>query len=300
MNDHCEMLNEMYNDGDENVRILYKYRSCALHHVDCLRNDELWFSNRSQLNDPFDCLVRLPKPDCRFFDVYGVREKLANTKPFLLDLSDSKDVAEYIGRTQELEPLVSLGLLAAQFRFERLLKHLREPEPSSDSWVIDLIFMSRELVRFILQDTTVFCLSEPNDNQLMWAHYAANHRGFCTGYICPVGILNPSIIDKVNYVEAPPEITDWQLIDDPGSARRDLVLTKPNQWAYEAEWRVAFAGINGLLDSLLPYREVILGARISSADETSVREAVGDRDVRFFRAVPDHTGGQFDIRIEPA
>jgi hypothetical protein len=298
--DPYEVLDKMYNTGDESVGFLYKYRSCALHHLDCLRNDKLWFSNRSQLNDPFDCLVRLPERDCNLFDVYGVRENLANAKPYLLELSDPGEIVEYIGNTLELEPLVSLGLSAAQFGYESLLRHLRELHIESDLWVVELIFMARELVRFLLQDTTVFCVSEPNNNQLMWAHYAANHTGFCTGYVCPVRIWNPRIIDKVNYVEVPPTITDWQLIEDPGGVRRDLVLTKPNQWSYEAEWRIAFAGINGLLDNLLPYREVIFGARTSTADETRIREAVGHRDVRFYRAVPDHTARQFDIRIEPA
>jgi hypothetical protein len=300
VNDYFEMLNQMYDEGDENIRILYKYRSCNSHNLDCLRKDTLWFSNRSQLNDPFDCLIRLPEPDCRLFDVSGVQEKLANAEPYLLELSDPGEIAEYVANTSEPAPLVPLGLCAAQFGYESLLKHLRGPHTEDDLWVIKLIFMARELVRFILQQTIVFCVSEPNDDQLMWAHYTASHTGFCTGYVCPVGILIPRIIDKVNYVEMPPHITDLQLIDDPWSVRRDLVLTKPNQWAYEAEWRIAFAGTSGLWDNLLPYREVILGARMSRADETTVRDAVADRDVRISRAVPDYTTGQFDIRIEPA
>jgi hypothetical protein len=95
-------------------------------------------------------------------------------------------------------------------------------------------------------------------------------------------------------------ITDWQLIDSPGDVRRDLVLTKPANYSFEAEWRIVFSGVNGLLDSLLTCREVILGARMSNADETIVRKAVRNKGIRFYCAVPDHTAGRFDIRIEPA
>ncbi|MGH9970784.1 MAG: DUF2971 domain-containing protein [Pyrinomonadaceae bacterium] len=295
-----ELLNKIYNEGDENVRVLYKYRSCASYYIDCLRNDTLWFSNRSQLSDPFDCLVRLAEPDCRLFDVSGVRERLANAKPYLLEFSDRGKIPEYVGNISEPEPLVLLGLSAAGLGFELLLKHLRELDIESDLWVVKLIIGARELVRFLVQHATVFCVSELNDNRLMWDHYAAGHTGFCIGYVCPVGISNPRTIDKVNYVKRVRPITDWELIDEPGDVWRGLVLTKPKEYSYEAEWRMVWAGINGLVDSLLPYREVILGARIASADETMVREAVGNSDVRFYRAVLDHTTGKFVIRIEPA
>ncbi len=300
MNDHCETINKMYDAGDESVRVLYKYRSCESYHIDCLGKDKLWFSYPSQLNDPFDCLVRLPERDCRFFDVSRVREKLANAQPYLLELSDRREITKYIGNTSEPAPLVSLGLSASQFGYESLLKHLRELHIESDLWIVKLILMARELVRFLVQNSSVFCVSERNNDLLMWDHYAAGHTGFCIGYVCPVGISNPRTIDKVNYVESLAPITDWQLIDSPGDVRRDLVLTKPTNYSYEAEWRIVFLGFNGLLDSLLPCREVILGARMSKAAETIVRKAVRNEGIRFYRTVPDHTAGRFDIRIEPA
>ncbi len=151
-----------------------------------------------------------------------------------------------------------------------------------------------------MHNVTVFCVSEPNDNQLMWAHYAAGHTGFCTGYVCPVGILNPQLIHKVQYVEAPPKITAWQLVDDPGRVYRDLALTKPAEWSYENEWRVTFGNMSGLLDNLLPFREIILGAKISAEDEKRVRQAVGVRDIRILRAAAEHTEGEFKIRIRSA
>ena len=60
-------------------------------------------------------------------------------------------------------------------------------------WAHELITMAREVAERLLNGITVFCVSEPNDHQTsMWAHYAAGHTGFCAGYVCPVGILNPA------------------------------------------------------------------------------------------------------------
>jgi len=294
-----DQLNAMYDSGDENVRLLYKYRPCQPHHVDCLRNDTLWFAAPPQLNDPFDCVIRLPR-SIDAPDIQDVRAHLSEAQPYRLDLSDPGEIAEYIGQSHDLPPLVPLGLMAAQLHHERLLEHIRDLIPNDDAWVHELIIMAREVAERLLNEISVFCVSEPNNHQLMWAHYAAGHTGFCTGYVCPVGILNPAMVHKVNYVETPRNITAWQLVDDPGSVHRDLTLTKPSQWSYEAEWRVTLGNMAGLLDNLLPYREVILGARISPENEESVRRAIGNRDVRIARGVLKHDPERFEIRIEPA
>lgn len=293
-----EQLNGMYDTHDEAVRLLYKYRSCEPRNIDCLRTDTVWFSTQSQLNDPFDCLVRLPE-SIGAADIGELKAYLSSAKPFQLKLSDPGEIAEYIGRSEDLPPLVPLGLLAAQMQHAQLVKHIRRLKPSDDAWVQKLFVMAREIAERLLTNMTVFCVSEQNANQLMWAHYAAAHTGFCTGYVCPVGILNPKLIHKVEYVESPRRITPRQLVDDPGSVYRDLILGKPSQWSYENEWRLTFGNMAGLLSNLLPYRVVILGARISPDNEGCIRRAVEERDVQICRAIVDKGGNQFEIRIEP-
>jgi hypothetical protein len=291
-------LNTMYDSGDDKVRILYKYRSCEAHNIDCLRRQQVWFSVPSQLNDPFDCNIRLPEK-IEVAQVREVGERLASASPYLLDISKGYEVAKYVGEASDLPPLVSLGLMAQQLGHKHLVAHIREIHPSNEAWLWRLIEMARDLAHHLLDEITVFCLSERNDHQLMWAHYAGAHTGFCTGYVCPVGILNPALIHKVQYVRVPPKVTPWQLVDDPGGVHRDLVLTKPEPWAYEQEWRITFGNLAGLLDNLLPYREVILGAKISRMDEESIRAAV-DGKCQIFRAIADSSDETFALRVEPA
>jgi hypothetical protein len=120
------------------------------------------------------------------------------------------------------------------------------------------------------------------------------------GYVCPVGILNPKIIHKVAYAASPPAISCWQLVDDPGSVHRDLVVTKTAPWAYESEWPITFGNLADAVEELLPYRGIIFRARITAADEAQLRHAVGSRSVRFYRTVLDSGSGAFAIRIAPA
>jgi hypothetical protein len=289
-----QLLNKLYDEGNLKVRILYKYRSCNENSLDLLRTGRIWFSTPSDLNDPFDCRLRLPTSITNA-DIESVRGRLAGVAPFDLKIQSPRKVAEYVGAAQELPALTRLGLIAIQFGFTALLKHIRRIEAHDDSWVRDLISMARVISEYLLKEITVFCVSECNDHPLMWAHYADSHAGFCTGYVCPVGIDNPRIIFKVAYPEIPPNITCWQLIEDPGAVHRDLVVTKSAAWSYENEWRITFGNMPGLLDKLLPYREIIFGARMSDSDQQRVRDAVDKRKVKFYRALLDDRSGSFVI-----
>lgn len=57
--------------------------------------------------------------------------------------------------------------------------------------------------------------------------------------------------------------------------------------------------MRGLNDSLLPYRSVILGARISAKDEACVRASIGGGDVRVYRAIASEKSGRFAMKIDP-
>ena len=97
----------------------------------------------------------------------------------------------------------------------------------------------------------VLCLSEDPCSDLMWAHYADEHRGVVFGFStasieerlkCPV--------ERVVYQDGPPAVIDhkewfrshlfgnsWQ--PDGDDLRRKLALTKYSSWQHEREWRFA-------------------------------------------------------------
>lgn len=166
-------LDRMYDERDSCVRILYKFRSCNPNSFDLLRTDRVWFSTPPQLNDPFDCAVRLPT-SISAEDIDAVRVGLASAKPYNVEIHRARQVADYAGGGRDFTALMPLGLMASQFRHQRLLNHIRRIEANSEAWVRDLIVMAREVAEVLLANITVFCVSEHKDHPLMWAHYGVD------------------------------------------------------------------------------------------------------------------------------
>lgn len=108
----------------------------------------------------------------------------------------------------------------------------------------------------MLPKVRVFCVSEINDNILMWSHYAENHEGVCIKLkVIPENDNHLCAAKKVIYTKTPPSITnvfnqltidDWIDIFLGQSQQNDtsdflrFVLFKSCIWSYEKEWRVWF------------------------------------------------------------
>jgi len=86
----------------------------------------------------------------------------------------------------------------------------------------------------------VMCLSEKNDDLLMWAHYADCHKGFVLEFDPQSEFFDKRIgpkdslrsLRKVTYSQKRPAITLSQANEEA------FFLTKSDHWEYEAEWRM--------------------------------------------------------------
>ncbi|MCX7066193.1 MAG: DUF2971 domain-containing protein [Methylococcales bacterium] len=100
-----------------------------------------------------------------------------------------------------------------------------------------------------LQESRVFCVTEGNDNLLMWAHYAKNHTGvvFQLATLAADGNIL-SAAEKVIYEEKPiafysiEELVKWILFNIEPDFSKVLYTShayqKSKHWEYENEWRV--------------------------------------------------------------
>ncbi|MDF1822524.1 MAG: DUF2971 domain-containing protein [Alcanivoracaceae bacterium] len=89
----------------------------------------------------------------------------------------------------------------------------------------------------------VFSLTETNNNELMWAHYADSHRGYAVAFDTETDFFfrrenDPKICGEmanVIYSDTPPTV-----YLDPGKMNipKELFFTKTTQWSYEKEWRM--------------------------------------------------------------
>ncbi len=82
----------------------------------------------------------------------------------------------------------------------------------------------------------VFCMTEKNDNILMWSHYANSHKGICLEFQSIS--TNPFFIiaQKMNYES---KYSKPNMLRSRNEEKMQAtLLTKSKDWEYEKEWRI--------------------------------------------------------------
>ena len=110
----------------------------------------------------------------------------------------------------------------------------------SEDWK-SKIEMFEYSVEKVFDDYLYYCVTDKNDNNLMWSHYANSHKGFCIEWDS-----TKLQAEKVKYQPQIPSINLIDLIethtglgDDTkvGIAIWKALRTKLNEWKYESEYR---------------------------------------------------------------
>lgn len=133
----------------------------------------------------------------------------------------------------------------------------------------------------------VFCLSEVENNHLMWSHYAKNHRGFCIGFDESLLVAMDGHIGggPITYLERAPVFRFFW--DAPGFFDQAALGCKSAAWAYEREHRLMFnhTGISKFPRTAL--KEVIIGCRAYPELRAYAQQHCEDEDVRFCQMTED-------------
>ena len=130
-----------------------------------------------------------------------------------------------------------------------------------------------------LDATGIFCLSEVNDNPLMWSHYADSHKGVCIEYSTSGDDLFGHELTPVRYAKSYPTLSTSDNAD--AVYCRNYLSTKSDHWEHESEWRIFFdqLGVQWLKQPE-ELSAVILGCKISSEDTGEIFQAVNFRSVQ--------------------
>jgi hypothetical protein len=253
---------------------LYKYRSLSGSSKEYTRaaicKREIYFASPSAFNDPFECRC--------IVDLCSSEEQWADLQASAL-----------LSRDPTLSRPQALNIARAKF-----------PRPS-DHQRGDL---ERSLRQYIIseleKDVGIFCLSRPNDDLLMWAHYADSHRGICLEFSVRVDPPFFTEAQPVRYQDSYPRFNYFN--SDKDERAEKSFLTKSKHWAYEQEFRVVDLtrgpGIRQYPEELLT--SVILGCAITPSDAGEVRSWVSSlpHPVPIRLAVREEA--RFALRIEPA
>lgn len=242
-----------------------------------LQNVSRKWANPKTFNDVFDNQFNIR--------IKGNEDNLQNQGlNFLLDLVlNDKPIPKRLA----LESQMMLQCIKSVSKkdFEKIIHKLR-----NSSNVYPSGFVKNDQKKFndglkeIMDDVSIFCLTEDKDNLLMWAHYAGNHTGIVIKFKDVPEFDTPiKLAQKVIYVDTFPEISYDDIFNDKYTEREihDIFsLTKGKDWKYEKEWRI----VSGLRDKSKPYeiipfakeevKAVYLGCKISDENKRTVIDII--------------------------
>lgn len=134
-----KLIKQMVID-DQLPQFVYRMRSINRYLFDTLINKEMWFSNPSDFNDPFDCDINMTFND-----------------------SEHSSIQNYFD-----------NYLKKQFSSKEL-----EGIDQNNISTVDFGFLLNKVAKRVAQRKGIACFMSNCDNLLMWAHYADSHKGVC-------------------------------------------------------------------------------------------------------------------------
>lgn len=209
--------------------ILYKYLSPE-NALRVIRSRKLRFTPPSQLNDPFEF------------------------RPFYESLNEAPNVQEQL-TDQNIREILD-EQLGTEFRKAAMDYEKFLPDGFVDRFLDTTASMAKQITPILNDQFTgfigstmyenldrlvgVLCLTEENDNALMWAHYAESHKGVALGFNAEESYFERRIneqddfrhLERVTYKEQP--TVQFATLED----GREILYTKNLDWEYEKEWRM--------------------------------------------------------------
>ncbi len=153
----------------------------------------------------------------------------------------------------------------------------------------------------VAQTVALCSFTEKNKNNLMWSHYAINHKGICVEY-------NKELFDylkklkgflvfwKVIYSDQPPTVKG---LDEFESKVKKIMFNKQEEWKYEEEHRIVF--ISDKDTEYIPIdrkfiKAVYIGSRTDTEIETKVLSICKDTHIDIYYGIT--LGESYEVHFE--
>ena len=251
-------------------RYLYKYTSINEKSLRNIENNQLWFSNPKDFNDPFDF-------------------------QFMLDNKmDDNDVS------QRIDSFIKKDLLPKHLRNE--LIHLLKSKPNEVRKIVN------KNIQKALLPLGVSCFSEYKDKILMWSHYADNHKGIClkfdvlkdTAFFFS-GDNSKSTVAIGKMIYSP---KDYSHLNANEILKQNLIVkvvpfTKYEDWAYEKEVRIISTKSGIIQYNKSALVEINFGCKIDESTIQTVKKSAklcGNKKIDFFIAKKSDTEFKLDFK----
>ncbi|MEE4251690.1 MAG: DUF2971 domain-containing protein [Alcanivoracaceae bacterium] len=274
-----------------------------------LENCSLRWREPKQFNDPFDHQMS--------FNFSYTQDQFSSAIAEEVErLVYSDDEPVFIEET-------GLSLMVQMLRYRRgvipkkeVLHTLREG--AAESGVLFQQYQEKinSLIVKDLNLSRVICVSEKNDNVVMWSHYAGSHSGVCVRLQCIEEIDNALLMAKpVNYSKSFPLFPSLQehvkhLTGEAPIDFSELLYQVPyikhEHWSYESEWRVHVPylepenefGFNDWRENPRVFGAIYFGCRIAPRNAAMLMQIIEFRypHMEVYFAKPSDRG--FKIEFE--
>lgn len=164
-----------------------------------------------------------------------------------------------------------------------------------------------------LSSVGICSFSKARKNQLMWSHYADEHKGVCIGFkeykirprgshIFPIDVTYQDnypykdIIERFNYFEQFSGLN--KLSDVAGDILYSMIGTKYTSWKYERERRLVFAESVAHKFEPEAVNSITFGLRMTERDKQTLRTLLSGAEwdhVKWFQSIKSETKYSLDF-----
>lgn len=259
-----------------------------------------------QFNDPFDCLPSFDRKRAyitiaqRFIDTFDLKIKAEAE----VDVDNAIANALNSKTTEDLPHLPHVGDASPAFEplltYQRMYLYSYRKGSFNTDAVHDALASEVDSTGALLRNCRVACFTDNPVNMYMWAHYAADHTGFCVEYDLPTvqpdesgkpGDWDARLLSNIYgvfYHMRRPDCTDLLLsipsqgcdLEGASSSIAKLLCSKGFDWAFERERRLIVFN-RTIPDNVrfFPIKRVYLGARMPNNDKEEIAKALEGRKV---------------------
>lgn len=155
---------------------------------------------------------------------------------------------------------------------------------------LKLIHESLEGILNKIHDAGVFSLSKTYNDELLWAHYANSHKGFCIEFDTNILTKNKKYgfdLISVHYAEKPPKITIQDFLDLKKKGylgfMQKLIGTKSERWLYEQETRIITDKPGKQTYDYRAVKAIYFGLRMADKDKENIMQRLAGRSISYFQ-----------------
>lgn len=309
---------------EKEVKSVFKYYCINQNLYNSIINNELFFSNPRNFNDPFDSNPRFKlcddKDDLRNFFLYLQKEINQQTEDIYLITNFEKRhksfkflIDNYIGLINVVGKLYNVDKENFEDKlieiitfynnvdyFEKFVKlnHIELQRKMFD----DYIFLSIDVKKYGIWSSSLTATCP-----VMWGHYADNHKGICLEYELFDENKNPYLhypedspfkLINLNYTNEPLDI--FTLTSNELGLLTDVIInTKYEKWNYEKEVRLIHLDQGLIKFNSKSVKRIIFGCRTSPRDRYALCKLLGSlryqTDLFLAKIQPDN----YELKIQP-